>query len=82
MLTREWQPCRSICCGESYWPRFSSPWSPIQSQREGQLAGDRGSCRSRTLSKGRSHTGTATKSRTVYLNDGTFVLHSASAIMG
>ena len=33
-------------------------------------AGDRGSCQSRTLSTGCSHAGTATKSRTVYLNDG------------
>ena len=41
MLTREWQPYWSICCGESYWPRFSSPgpviYGPIRSQREGQL---------------------------------------------
>ena len=34
-------------------------------------ARDRGSCQSRTLSTGRSHAGTTTKSRTVYLNDGT-----------
>ena len=48
---------------------------PIRSQCEGQLVIE--DPQSRTLSMGRSHASTATKSRTVYLNDGTYVLHSA-----
>ena len=60
----------TILIAVSYWPRFSSP-GPVISITTRGTAGDRGACQSRTLSTGCSHAGTATKSRTVYLNDGT-----------